>query len=347
MFKDEILALKQQLGDKLLLLAHYYQHDDVFYSADITGDSYQLAVSAAKTHAKYVVMCGVSFMADTVKLLVKDNVRVFSPDMLAGCPMAAMIDEDLFREVYAKICERTQAEPVPVLYVNSTLATKAAVGEAGGLCCTSSNAKKIARQLLAENKRLFFLPDKNLAINVAAELGITSDEICMVDRNTRVEDINPNARLFVWYGFCITHRRISVEDVQEVRARYPEAKIIAHPECEPEVIAAIDFAGSTSQLLKYYLDAPSGSTIVVGTELKFVERLPQLRNDVKVYALRQSACVNMAQITPERLRDCLQALVAAENGMAGAADGYETHIEKKYIEPALLTLSKMISETER
>ena len=347
MYKEEILALKQQLGAKLLLLAHYYQHDDVFDCADVTGDSYQLAVTAAKSNAKYAVMCGVSFMADTVKLLVKDGVRVFSPDMLAGCPMAAMIDEAQFSEVYAKICERTKTEPVPVLYVNSTLATKAAVGKAGGLCCTSSNAKKIARQLLAAGKRLFFLPDKNLAINVAAELGIAPQEICMVDRNTEIEDINPDARLFVWYGFCITHRRISVEDVQAVRAKYPEAKIIAHPECEPEVIAIIDFAGSTSQLLKYYLEAPSGSIIVVGTELKFVERLPQLRNDVQVFALRQSACVNMAQITPERLRDCLKALVAVEQGQAAAADDFETHIEARYVEPALLTLNKMISETER
>ncbi|MFA6076293.1 MAG: quinolinate synthase [Negativicutes bacterium] len=347
MYKEEILSLKQQLGDKLLLLAHYYQHDDVYYSADVTGDSYQLAVTAAKSTAKYVVMCGVSFMADTVKLLVKNGVRVFSPDMLAGCPMAAMIDEDLFRGVYGKICECTKTAPVPVLYVNSTLATKAAVGEAGGLCCTSSNAKKIARQLLAEGKRLFFLPDKNLAINVAAELGIAPNEICMVDRNSKIEDINPDARLFVWYGFCITHRRISVDDVRAVRAKYPGAKIIAHPECEPEVITAIDYAGSTSQLLKYFMDAPSGATIIVGTELKFVERLPQLRSDVQVFALRQSACVNMAQITPERLRDCLKALVAVENGQSGAADSFETHIDNRYVQTALLTLNKMISETER
>ena len=346
MIREEIAKLRAQLGDNLLLLAHYYQHDDVFYSADITGDSYQLAVAASKTTAKYAVMCGVSFMADTVKLLAPHGVRVFSPDMLAGCPMADMIDEDLFNEVYTKIGSRVSDLPVPVLYVNSTLATKAAVGEAGGLCCTSSNARKIARQLLDDGKRLFFLPDKNLAINVAGELGIAPHEICMVSRNTKAEDINPDARWFVWYGFCITHRRISLDDVRAVRAKYPEARIIAHPECEPEVISAIDYAGSTSMLLKYFMEAPSGSTIIVGTEAKFVERLPQLRDDVKVLALKHSACVNMAQITPERLRDCLAALVAVEKGDAAAADMYETFIDGSYISPALLTLNKMIEATE-
>ena len=169
----------------------------------------------------------------------------------------------------------------------------------------------------------------------------------MVDRYSTAESINPAARLFVWYGFCITHRRMNLDDVKAVRAKNPEAKIIAHPECEPEVISAVDFAGSTAQLLKYYLDAPSGSTIVVGTELKFVERLPRLRNDVKVLALRQSACVNMAQITPERLQSCLQALVAVEEGDVNAADAFETHIEQRFVQPALLTLNKMIEATER
>ncbi len=285
-------------------------------------------------------------MGETVKLLAPMS-KVFIPDKFANCPMAAMINEDMLINILNKFTELKQAV-VPLLYVNSTLTVKFIVGKLGGLCCTSSNVKKITSQLLKEKKKIFFLPDKNLALNCVSEIGVNKNEVCVVDKYSQIKDINVNAKIFIWKGFCIVHTRIKEKDIKAARNSYPQAKIIVHPECDPSVVQHADFVGSTTQLLQYFLNAPSQSIIIVGTELRFIERLPKLRSDIKVYALKNSPCLNMAKITPHKLLNCISKIVDANKiGDWNLTKEYEITILNNYIEYAHLTLKRMIEETEK
>ncbi|HBM14834.1 MAG TPA: quinolinate synthase [Lentisphaeria bacterium] len=335
-----IQSYKEQLGKKLLILGHYYQSDELFKLADMTGDSYQLAVAASESTAEYIVMCGVLFMAESCRLLIREKQRAFTPEKLAGCPMADMIDAQTYRIAYEKIVKATGKKPIPLLYVNSTVETKAAVGGDNGLCCTSSNALPILKKLIDAGNIVFFLPDKNLAENSSAVLGIGADEFSLVGRDTKVEEISGNAKVYAWKGFCIVHERISMYDVLLARKKYPDAKIIVHPECGREIVNDVDYAGSTKQLLDYFYKVPPNSSLVVGTEHQFVDRLRRLRNDVEAHHLADAVCVNMAKVTVPKLERCLSALARQDKKDMAR---YEVLLPEEYYEPAKATLTKMIS----
>ncbi|MCX7971118.1 MAG: quinolinate synthase [Negativicutes bacterium] len=334
---------RRQLGNRLLLLAHYYQDDEIFRLADITGDSYGLAVAAARSSADFVVMCGVKFMAETNQLLIGGQRLAFIPDSAAGCPMAEMIDAETYRTAMDKLTEASGVRPRPLLYVNSTLATKAAVGADDGVCCTSSNAEQILRRLLAGGHRVFFLPDRNLAVNCARRLGLTDDQICLIGRHTDPGQVNRQARLYVWDGFCIVHHRIEQADVERARQDYPQARIIVHPECPETVVREADYAGSTKQLLDYFNALPAGSQLVVGTEANFVERLKRLRTDIEVHHLVPSTCANMAKITLPKLADCLAAVASGDRE---AWRPYEVTVSPSFLRPARAALERMIEMVE-
>lgn len=308
-----IEELKGKLGSNLLLLAHYYQDDNIFKLAHITGDSYQLAVHGGSSRARTIVMCGVLFMAETIRLLTSSKQRVFIPEKAAGCPMAEMIDETSYREAFLNITKATGRKPIPLLYVNSTVEVKSAVGLDDGVCCTSSNAMQILKTLLSQGNSVFFLPDKNLAENSAIKLGLAPEDFALIRPGMTPDQIPPKAKIFAWNGFCIVHERVSECDVLAARRKFPKCKIIVHPECGMQIVEMCDYAGSTKQLLDYFNTLPSGATLVVGTEFQFVERLKRLRKDITVHHLSEaSICRNMAKVTPEKLERCLRAIARGD-----------------------------------
>ncbi len=345
-------TLKERLGSELLILGHYYQHADNLALADVIGDSYQLSVAASRSQARCIVFCGVHFMAESAAILARPGQRVFLPDHAAGCPLADMITPEGFGEAMEDLASLWGEAPIPVLYVNSTAELKALAGEAGGACCTSSNAAAIVARLLSERRRVLFLPDENLAWNVAASLGepvATWQGPALEAAGTRdsAGELRAlrSARIAAWRGFCPIHQCLTVEDVEKARADHPGCRVLVHPECRPEVVRLSDFTGSTSQLLQKTQKADPGSTLVIGTETTFVRWLSTRRPGVTVVPLGGSFCRNMAKITPEKLRDTLAHLVAPGQP-ASAADGGEVIVPEAVRSGAFKALRRMIDYTE-
>ncbi len=352
-----IRRLKERLGCELLILGHYYQNADNLAVADVIGDSYQLSVTASRSQARHIVFCGVHFMAESAAILARPGQRVWLPERAAGCPLADMITPEGFREAMEDLASLWGEAPVPVLYVNSSAELKALAGEAGGTCCTSSNAAAIAARLLGGRRRVFFLPDENLAWNVAVSLGepaatwqapvSPAAEAGRGAAGTRAPagELRAlrSARIAAWRGFCPIHQCMTVEDVERARADHPGCRVLVHPECSPEVVRRSDFAGSTSQLLKEAQKAGPGSTLVIGTETTFVRWLAANRPGVAIVPLRESGCRNMARITPEKLKAALERLAAP--GRPGAEAG-EVTVPEAVRSGAFQALRRMIDYTE-
>jgi quinolinate synthase len=294
---------------KVAIVAHHYQRPEIVARASLVGDSYRLAVEAARTDAEFIVLCGVRFMAESAAILARAGQTVLIPDMDAGCPMADMIDRGAEEDSLARIAALSGKDAVPVAYMNSHADLKALVGERGGSVCTSGNARKILAHYLDAGKPVYFTPDFNLGMNTARELGIAPEAIRRVGRDlsiTRV-DGDPNgsardeddlsaAKLFLWDGFCHVHRAFTEDDVRRSRARMVDATVVVHPECAPEVTALADRAGSTEAMRAWLADAAPGSRWVVGTEGRFVERMAAEFPDRTILPLRASYCHNMNRI---------------------------------------------------
>ena len=336
----EIKHLKKEYGQRLTILAHYYQRDEVYELADVTGDSYKLALEASRARAEYIIFCGVSFMAESARILARPDQRVLLPDHEAGCPLADMVT--------AKECVRAlddiralSSRPVtPVLYINSSAAVKAAVGNAEGVTCTSSNAEWIVRSLLEEGRTVFFLPDGNLGINTARGLGLGEAEIAVFKRGRLNENAASSARFFIWDGFCNVHARFTVTDIVKAKSRHPYALIVVHPECPENVVARADFAGSTSGIMAKVACARAGDVVYVGTELNLVRRLAASRSDIQVLPLRESGCMNMNKITPAKVLDAVRSLKES-------ASPFEVTVNEAEAAGARRALSGMIERVER
>ncbi len=292
---DTLTRIKKKLGANLLIMAHFYQKDEVTAHADIVGDSYKLAVHASQTEARYIVLCGVFFMAESVCILAGPEQHVYLPVHEAGCPMADMISSDLYHTHVSNLRKSMGDSLVPIVYVNSPARVKALVGEHGGSACTSSNAAVVCGYYLARGKKILFLPDTNLGINTALALGLAQTEIHRYDSAQAALPPPAGARFIVWDGYCHVHTRFTEYDLIKARTHYPHAKIFVHPECIPEVTAAADFSGSTSQIAERVKQAEAGDVIFIGTEFHFVHRLANLRGDISVFPLRKSLCANMAK----------------------------------------------------
>ncbi len=297
--KAEILKLKDELG--VLLAAHYYQRDEVFEIADITGDSLELARRCMESDKKIVVFCGVGFMGQSVKILSPEK-KVYMP-RIACCSMARMIDSAYFDETVAKMeAAGIKKEDIfPLTYINSNADVKAKVAEMGGVVCTSSSADTIIKYAMQSGKKILFVPDRCLGVNTANKMGLKS---CVVGDGQNMAECD----VICYDGFCSIHQLFCVEDIEFYRSKYPNILIAVHPECTPEVVAKADFVGSTSQILKYVKELDPEQKVAVGTEFNLVNRL----RDKNTYVLSSTKpeCPTMNETT---LDDVYNLLVAIKN----------------------------------
>jgi quinolinate synthase len=296
-FKEEINRLKKELD--VTLVAHFYQRDEVFELADITGDSLELAKKAKETNSKYIVFCGVGFMGESVKVLSPEK-TVLMPKV-ACCAMARMIDEGYYEQNLKIINEAgiPNENILPITYINSSAAVKAKVGEMGGMVCTSSNAYKIIEKGLESGKKIFFVPDRCLGQNFAKQMNLKSS---VVGDGTNLNE----ADIICYNGFCSVHQLFTVEDVEFYREKYPDILVAVHPECDPSVCDAADFVGSTSQLINYIKELPIEQKVVVGTEFNMVNRL----RDKNTYILSSTKpeCPTMNETTLEDVYKTLKSI---------------------------------------
>ncbi|MFD4588742.1 quinolinate synthase NadA [Streptomyces sp. NPDC087659] len=273
-------AAKEKLGDKVFVLGHHYQRDEVIQFADVTGDSFKLARdAAARPEAEYIVFCGVHFMAESADILTGDDQKVVLPDLAAGCSMADMATAEQVAECWDVLTEAGVAErTVPVSYMNSSADIKAFTGKHGGTICTSSNAKRALDWAFEQGEKVLFLPDQHLGRNTAVrDMGMSLDD-CVVYNPHRpnggltAEQLR-GAKMILWRGHCSVHGRFSLDSVNDVRERIPGVNVLVHPECKHEVVAAADYVGSTEYIIKALEAAPAGSKWAIGTELNLVRRL--------------------------------------------------------------------------
>ncbi|WP_404815680.1 quinolinate synthase NadA [Streptomyces thermolineatus] len=290
-------AAKAKLGDKVFVLGHHYQRDEVIQFADVTGDSFKLARdAAARPQAEYIVFCGVHFMAESADILTGDDQQVVLPDLAAGCSMADMATAEQVAECWDVLTEAGVAQDtVPVSYMNSSADIKAFTGRHGGTICTSSNAKRALEWAFGQGEKVLFLPDQHLGRNTAVrDLGMSLDD-CVVYNPHKpgggltAEQLR-NAKMILWRGHCSVHGRFGLDSVADVRERIPGVNVLVHPECKHEVVAAADHVGSTEYIIKTLDAAPAGSAWAIGTELNLVRRLANAHPDKQIVFLDRTVC---------------------------------------------------------
>jgi quinolinate synthase len=290
-------AAKAALGDRVFVLGHHYQRDEVIEFADVTGDSFKLAQqAAARPDAEYVVFCGVHFMAESADILTGPGQAVLLPDLAAGCSMADMATFDQVEECWDVLADAGVAElTVPVSYMNSSAAIKAFTGRHGGTVCTSSNAKRALDWAFGRGEKVLFLPDQHLGRNTAVrELGMSLDDCVLYDPHKPGGGLTSaqlrDARMILWKGHCSVHGRFTLDAVRDVRRRVPGVQVLVHPECRHEVVQAADVVGSTEFIIRTIESAPAGSAWAIGTELNLVQRLAQAHPDKTVVFLEKTVC---------------------------------------------------------
>jgi quinolinate synthase len=290
-------AAKQALGERVFVLGHHYQRDEVIQFADVTGDSFKLAQqAAARPEADYVVFCGVHFMAESADILTGPGQAVVLPDLAAGCSMADMATFDQVEECWEVLREAGVADTtVPVSYMNSSAAIKAFTGRHGGTICTSSNAARALDWAFGQGERVLFLPDQHLGRNTAVlERGLSLDDCVLYDPHKPGGGLTAAqlraAKMVLWKGHCSVHGRFTLDSVRDVRERVPGVTVLVHPECRHEVVTAADLVGSTEYIIQTLEAAPAGSAWAIGTELNLVKRLALAHPDKTVVFLDKTVC---------------------------------------------------------
>nr|WP_103501767.1 MULTISPECIES: quinolinate synthase NadA [Streptomyces] len=273
-------AAKEALGDRVFVLGHHYQRDEVIEFADVTGDSFKLARdAAARPEAEYIVFCGVHFMAESADILTGDDQQVVLPDLAAGCSMADMATAEQVAECWDVLTDAGVAgTTVPVSYMNSSADIKAFTGRHGGTICTSSNARRALDWAFEQGEKVLFLPDQHLGRNTAVrDMGMSLEDCVVYNPHKPGGGLTTqqlrDARMILWRGHCSVHGRFSLESVEDVRQRIPGVNVLVHPECRHEVVSAADYVGSTEYIIKTLEAAPAGSKWAIGTELNLVRRL--------------------------------------------------------------------------
>jgi len=317
---DRIAAAKRELGSECVILGHHYQRDEVVRFADYRGDSYRLSQMAAQAKGRYIVFCGVHFMAESADILARRGQSVLLPDLNAGCSMADMAEigqvEDAWEQfVNLGLTDEEGAGITPITYMNSTAAIKAFCGERGGLVCTSSNAKGAFEWAFRRNGKIFFLPDQHLGRNTGFARGIPLDEMVVWDpyqlQGGQTAERLRKAKVILWKGHCSVHQRFLPEHVDKVRANCPGIQVVVHPECRFEVCQKADAIGSTDFIIRHVEQAPAGSVFAIGTEIHLVNRLARENPDKRVITLDDSGCLctTMFRISPQHLCWALENLV--------------------------------------
>lgn len=340
-----IAIAKQKLGQRLVILGHHYQRDQIIKHADFRGDSYKLAKDANRCpDAEFIVFCGVHFMAESADILTPDHQKVILPNMAAGCSMAdmanlfqvrncwkqieevlrgaepsdpALSDTPIARFKTANIGEGAGATVVPVTYINSAANLKAFVGEKGGTVCTSTNAPTAVKWALEQGDKVLFFPDQHLGRNTGVKLGYDPDKDMIVwDPFLPLGGNTPErireATFILWKGHCSVHKRFTVEQIAEARVTHPDVNVLVHPECPLDVVQAADYNGSTEYIIRMVEEAPAGSTWAIGTEINLVSRLAQEHPDKTIFCLDPQICPcsTMYRIHPSFLAWTLDNLAA-------------------------------------
>jgi len=350
---ERIRRAKGTLGDRVVVLGHFYQREEVVTHADYVGDSFQLA-NAAKAHpeAEAIVFCGVHFMAETADLLSRPEQAVILPNLAAGCSMADMADIDQVDECWEQLAEvlgdldTPDAEGllpvIPVTYMNSSAAIKGFVGRHNGIVCTSSNARTVLEWAFARGRRVLFFPDQHLGRNTAKAMGVPLEQMPMWNPRRPLggstEEQIGDARVILWHGFCSVHRRFTVDQITKARAEHPGVRVIVHPECPMEVVDAADEAGSTDYIRKAIEAATEPTVFAIGTEINLVQRLAAEHPQHRIFCLDPVVCPcsTMYRIHPGYLAWVLEGLVAGDvrNRITVPAD---------VAEPARLALERMLA----
>ncbi len=350
---DRIRAAKRTLGDRVVVLGHFYQREEVIAHADYVGDSFQLANAAkARTDAEAIVFCGVHFMAETADLLSTPDQAVILPNLAAGCSMADMADIDQVEECWEQLADvygdmdTADADGlvpvIPVTYMNSSAAIKGFVGRHGGIVCTSSNARTVLEWAFERGRRVLFFPDQQLGRNTAKAMGVPLEQMPMWNPRKPLggssDDELRDARVILWHGFCSVHRRFSVDQIEKARAEHPGVRVIVHPECPMAVVDAADEAGSTDYIRKAIEAATEPTTFAIGTEVNLVQRLAAEHPEHEILCLDPVVCPcsTMYRIHPGYLAWVLEGLVDGEvrNRITVPAD---------VAEPARVALERMLA----
>ncbi len=356
---ERIAELKLELGDDLLILGHHYQRDSIVMHADFLGDSFMLSQKAAESDAKYIVFCGVHFMAESADILTSDEQIVMLPNLRAGCSMADMatlvdveaawsdmlastnLQDPINKANPADLAEEGDAYLVPVTYMNSSADLKDFVGRHGGIVCTSSNAEGVlqwAFDRAGSNGAVLFFPDQHLGRNTGLRMGITEDKMPTWTPGIGASSNLDDARIILWHGFCSVHKRFKPSQIADFRQRHPDGLVVVHPECPRETVEVADANGSTQYIINYVNNLPQGATVAIGTEINMVARLADDHPDKHIECLDPEICPcsTMYMIHPAYLMDLLEKLV----------DGQvhnQITVSKEVQEGSLLALERMLS----
>jgi len=317
---ERIRAARATLGQRLVILVHHYQRDDVYQHADLTGDSFKLSRQSADARADHVVFCGVHFMAESADILSRDDQTVILPDLSAGCSMADMADIDQVEDCWEELAAAFGSDPdervMPVTYMNSSADLKAFCGRHGGIVCTSTNARAVLEWGFAQRRQVLFFPDQHLGRNTAKALGIPLEQMVLWRPTVDDGGVEPvaleAARVILWEGHCSVHAIFQPEHVDRIRAERPDVRILVHPECRMEVVDKADVVGSTEVIRRTIDEAPAGSAWAIGTEIHMVNRLKEAHPDKFVTFLSPTVCMcaTMYRIDQPHLAWALENLVA-------------------------------------
>jgi quinolinate synthase len=356
---DRITELKQQLGDDLLVLGHHYQRDSIVMHADFLGDSFMLSQKAAESTAKYIVFCGVHFMAESADILTTEEQIVILPNMRAGCSMADMATFAEVDVAWKEIIEQSglsdpinrvnpdspveegQSFLVPVTYMNSSAELKDFVGRHGGIVCTSTNATGVldwAFERAGKDGAVLFFPDQHLGRNTGTKMGIAAEKMPTWIPNIGSMGDVKGSRIILWHGFCSVHTRFTVEQIEDFRQRYPEGTVVIHPETPIESVRLADASGSTQFIRNYVADLPSGSAVAIGTEINMVARLANEHPDKHIECLDPEICPcsTMYMIHPAYLMDVLERIIDGQKPN-------QVTVPEEIQQGSLLALNRMLS----
>ncbi len=342
-----IVAAKEALGERLVILGHHYQREEVFRHAQFSGDSLKLSRMAAQSRAEYIVFCGVHFMAEVADILSRPEQTAILPDLAAGCSMADMANlikvERAWRDLHEVLGDADQSV-TPVTYINSAADLKAFCGRHGGIVCTSSNARQVLEWSLQQREKVLFFPDQHLGRNTGYGMGIPLQEMVAWDFTKPMGGLTPEqiqrAKIILWKGFCSVHQMFRPEHIDAFRDKFPEGKVISHPECSFEVCQKSDLVGSTEYIIKAVAESAPDSRWLVGTELNLVNRLHERHKhegkNIHFMSPTICMCSTMFRIDPQHL------LWTLENLLAGK-EVNRIHVPDDMASDARLALKRMFA----
>lgn len=317
--RQRIIAAKKALGDRVVILGHHYQRDEVFEHADFSGDSLKLSREAAKSNAEYIVFCGVHFMAEVADILSRPDQVSILPDLSAGCSMADMADLQKVEKAWQELSSVIDADAqiTPVTYINSAANLKAFCGDHNGVVCTSTNAQKILEWSFDQREKVLFFPDQHLGRNTGYRMGIPLEEMVVWDYDLPMGGLSEQqikqAKIILWKGFCSVHQMFKPVQIENFRKQHPEGKVISHPESSFEVCQLSDYVGSTEYIINTIADSAPGTQWLVGTELNLVNRLhEQMKSQQKSVQFMSPTicmCSTMFRIDPQHLAWVLENLL--------------------------------------